>query len=156
MCHMWFRNSKWTWLEESKYHEYSHHDRVDNAYFTGNTVCDELHPISIGNSVRQVAACRAFPLSVKIALFRSIFREIIDKSLLLCIMRASRSEFFDIFLLRCLQLLLGAFLFTTTWKSYMQTASGGWCGSYRSGNAGRSGRHLPLLNFSSSAFSSSM
>mgnify|MGYP003291994362 CR=1 FL=1 len=45
----------------------------------------------------------------EIALFHSIFQEIIDKSLLLCIMRASRSEFFDIFLLRCLQLLQGRF-----------------------------------------------
>ena len=46
-----------------------------------------------------------------------------------------------IFLLRCLQLLLGAFLFTASWKSYTQTASCGRCGSSCSGNAGHPGRH---------------
>ena len=28
-------------------HEPSNHDRADNAHFTGNPVCDELHPMSI-------------------------------------------------------------------------------------------------------------
>ena len=65
--------------------------------------------------------------------FHSLFQETIDKSLLLCIMKASRSGFFDIFLLRCIQLLLGAFLFTTTWKSYTQTAG---CGSSCFGQVG--------------------
>ena len=100
------RNSKWTWLEELFSHEHSHHDRVADAYFTGNTVRDEFHPMSIKGSARWVAAHRAFRLPKNV-----FFKSAIDKSFQSAIMTSSGNVRSYAILLKCLQLLLGAFLF---------------------------------------------
>ena len=60
-------------------HEPSNHDRADNAHFTGNPVCDELHPMSMKGSARRAATCRA--LSVLSVLERVKCKKRVDKTL---------------------------------------------------------------------------
>ena len=61
---------------------------------------------------------------------KRFFKSAIDKTFQFAIIPSSGNVRSYAILLKCLQLLLGAFLFTTTWKSYTQTASCDRCGSF--------------------------